>query len=111
MDVMIIIDADHDCGGNTTADYYRIDGNDLILDLKIQPGASASEFAGRLGARLKIRLKAPPREGKANVELIRFLAGCLDVPRSAITIERGVTSRSKRVRIRNGALEGTGRLP
>ncbi len=111
MDVLIIIDADHDGWVNTTANYYRIDGDDLILDLKVQPGASASEFAGTLSARLRIRLKAPPREGKANVELIRFLAGCLDVPRSAIFIERGETSRIKRVRIRNAALKGLGRLP
>jgi hypothetical protein len=55
--------------------------------------------AGRHGDALKIRLAAPPVDGAANDELIRFLAERLSVPRSAVTIAAGHTSRRKTVRI------------
>ncbi len=54
--------------------YYRWDGEDLILDCHLQPKASSDEFAGLHGDRLKIRLTAPPVEGKANAHLMAFLA-------------------------------------
>jgi hypothetical protein len=55
--------------------------------------------AGRHGDALKIRVAAPPMDGAANAELIRFLAERLSVPRSAVTITAGHTSRRKTVRI------------
>lgn len=81
--------------------YARLDGTDLVLQCHIQPGARRSELAGEHGDRLKIRLKAPPVDGKANTELIRFLSQLFAVPRNAITIESGDLSRQKRVRIEN----------
>jgi hypothetical protein len=71
----------------------------LILDLHVQPGASRSEFAGRHGERIKLRLAAPAHEGKANAALIEFLAGYFGVPRRSITIVSGMRSRRKRVSI------------
>lgn len=71
----------------------------VILTLRIQPRASRNEIAGRLGDVLKVRLQAPPVEGKANKALIEFLAETLDMPRRNITILSGDTSRNKRVRI------------
>lgn len=72
-----------------------------MLQCHIQPGAKRSELAGEHGDRLKIRLQAPPVDGKANAELVRFLSKLFAVPRHAVQIESGDLSRQKRVRIRN----------
>jgi uncharacterized protein (TIGR00251 family) len=65
--------------------------------LHIVPRASTSAVAGRHGDALKIRIAAPPADGAANDELIRFLADRLQIPRSAITITGGSSSRRKTV--------------
>ena len=69
------------------------------LQLQVQPRASRTEVAGAHGGALKIRLAAPPVDGEANDELIRFLAKTLGVPKSAVTIVRGATGRKKVVRV------------
>jgi hypothetical protein len=69
----------------------------LILELHVQPGAARSEFAGRHGERIKVRLAAPAVEGKANAALIAFLAGHFGVPRRNVRIAAGLKSRRKRV--------------
>jgi uncharacterized protein (TIGR00251 family) len=71
----------------------------LILDLHVQPGASRSEFAGRHGERIKLRLAAPAVEGRANEALVEFLAAYFGVPRRNVTIISGAKSRAKRVAI------------
>jgi uncharacterized protein (TIGR00251 family) len=78
----------------------RRDGEDLVLELRVQPRAATSGFAGQFGDRLRIRLQAPPVDGRANEALVEFLARALGVPKSAVVIERGLTGRDKRVRIR-----------
>ncbi|MVW74331.1 DUF167 domain-containing protein [Pseudomonas xionganensis] len=80
--------------------FYRWDGADLILDCHLQPKASKDEVAGLHGERLKIRLTAPPVEGKANAQLLAFLATCFAVSKSQVSLESGQQSRQKRVRIR-----------
>lgn len=72
-----------------------------MLDVRIQPRAARSEFAGPFGERLRIRLQAPPVDGRANAALVAFLADAFDVPRARVVIESGLASRDKRVRIRN----------
>jgi uncharacterized protein len=72
----------------------------VVLELHVQPGAKRTEFAGRHGERLKVRLAAPPVDGKANAALIEFLAEHYGVPRRNVTIEAGHASRQKRVSIR-----------
>jgi uncharacterized protein (TIGR00251 family) len=57
-------------------------------------------LAGTHGERLKIKVTAPPVDGKANDHLIRYLAGLFEVPCSRIDLLAGHSSRSKRVRIR-----------
>jgi uncharacterized protein (TIGR00251 family) len=69
----------------------------LILDLHVQPGASRTEFAGKHGERIKLRLAAPAQDGRANEALIEFLAQYYGVPRRNVRITSGLKSRQKRV--------------
>ena len=78
------------------SDWYRVAGDGRItLTLHIQPGAKKTEFAGLHGDALKIRLAAPPVDGKANEALIKFMAERLDLAKSAVTLKSGQTSRRK----------------
>ena len=63
------------------------------------PRARATAVAGRHGASVRIRVAAPPVDGVANNELVRFLANRLGVSRGAVTIARGQSSRNKTVTI------------
>jgi hypothetical protein len=81
----------------------RRDGADLVLDVRVQPRASRSEIAGLQGDRLRIRLQAPPVDGKANAALVAFIAGLFGVTRARVTIEHGLAARDKRLRIRDVA--------
>lgn len=65
----------------------------------VQPRATRSELAGRHGDAVKVRLKAPPVDGAANDELIRFLAETLGLARGAVRIVAGHGSRRKVVEI------------
>lgn len=71
----------------------------LVLEVHVQPGAKRTERAGTHGGRIKIRLAAPPIDGKANEALVEFLAGEYGVPKRNVTIESGLSSRQKRVSI------------
>jgi uncharacterized protein (TIGR00251 family) len=70
-----------------------------MIVVKVIPGASQNEVVGWEGDVLKVRIKAPPDKGKANVELVRFLAEHFGVSQSAVTIVSGHTSRLKRIQI------------
>lgn len=67
----------------------------LRLRIHAQPGAKRSEAAGLHGDALKVRLQAPPVEGRANEELIRFLAKRLGCRRQQINLVSGESSREK----------------
>jgi uncharacterized protein len=78
------------------SDWYRVAAHGRItLTLHIQPGAKKTEFAGLHGDALKIRLAAPPVDGKANDALVKFVAETLGLPKSAVTLKSGQTSRRK----------------
>jgi uncharacterized protein (TIGR00251 family) len=79
--------------------------NGILLRLRIVPRASRTEIAGLVGGVLRIRLAAAPVDGAANETLIRFLAERISVPRSAVRITTGQTSRSKVVLISGASLE------
>jgi uncharacterized protein len=89
------------------ASWCRADGDALVLSLHVQPGARRTEVAGVHGegaeARLKVRLAAPPVDGKANAALLAFLAGAYGVTLRNVTLLRGETSRQKTVRIQRPA--------
>lgn len=71
--------------------------NGLLLKVIVQPNAKKNEVVGLHGEqeRLKIKLKALPVEGKANKELINFLAKSLRIPKGDIELIRGETSKQK----------------
>lgn len=79
--------------------WLRADATGVTLTLHIQPGAKHTAVAGMHGEALKIRLHAPPVDGQANAQLIAFLAQRLAVPKNAITLIAGVSSRAKRLHI------------
>ena len=72
----------------------------MTLTLHIQPGARKTEFAGLHGDALKIRLAAPPVDGKANDALVKFIAETLGLPKSAVNLKSGHTSRRKVLEVR-----------
>lgn len=74
-------------------------GTALLLQLQVQPGASRDEIVGLHGERLRVRITAPPVDGKANRHLVEWLATVFDVPRSQVTLLRGESGRAKTVRI------------
>lgn len=84
----------------SAADWFRWDGDDLVLQLKLQPRAANDGFAGLHDGRLKLRITAPPIDGRANAHLSAWLAKCFAVSKSDVSIESGQASTLKRVRIR-----------
>ncbi|MDR2397924.1 MAG: DUF167 domain-containing protein [Spirochaetaceae bacterium] len=74
---------------------FRLSGNTLLLDVKVFPGASRSEIMRCNAGRLRIAVAAPPEDGKANVELCRFMAKLLGCPRKAVRLCSGEKSRLK----------------
>ena len=65
------------------------------LTVKVHPRAKRSALAGRLGEAWKLSLAAPPVDGKANDECVRFFAEFAGVPRSRVRIVTGLTSRAQ----------------
>lgn len=79
--------------------WLRVGREGVTLNLHIQPGAKKTAVAGLHGDALKIRLAAPPVDGKANEALLSFLAAQLDVAKQRVELISGASSRSKRVHI------------
>ena len=75
------------------------------LRLRVQPRASRTEVVGLHGDTIRIRLTAPPVDGAANEALLVFLSDRLSVPRSAVRLVSGETSRSKVVTVSGIHLE------
>jgi len=69
------------------------------LNLFIQPKASKNEIIGPHNGALKVKITAPPVDGKANAELVDFLSDLLDIPKRQIEILKGETGRNKSVEI------------
>lgn len=86
------------------AAWHSREGDALNLVLHVQPGAKRSEIAGLHGDALKIRLAAPPIEGRANEALLRFIADCFRVPLRNVELKQGAQSRHKRVQVRGSAV-------
>ena len=67
------------------------------LSIKVVPGASKTRMVGLLDGALKITLAAAPEKGKANKELLRFLANLLDLPKSSLSIISGEHNARKEI--------------
>jgi hypothetical protein len=81
----------------------------VLLDVYVQPKASKNEPAGIHEDALKVRLTAPPVEGKANKECVRFVAKILGLPKSRVSIVQGEKSRRKTLLLqgsRMGEIDG-----
>ena len=87
------------------AEWYRRNGDVITLTLHVQPGAKRSEIAGLHGEALKIRLAAPPVEGRANEALLKFIAGLFGVPLRQVELRQGGQSRHKVVAVTGSSVE------
>ena len=85
--------------------WFEEEDNCLILNLRVIPRASRDAIQGVVGDALKIRIQAPPIEGKANAYLVKFLSKHWKIPRSSIEILSGATGRNKRLRINQPTVE------
>jgi len=81
------------------APWYRLSGETITLTLHVQPGARHSELAGLHGDALKVRLAAPPIDGRANDALLKFIAELFAVPQRQVELKQGAQSRHKVVAI------------
>ncbi len=74
---------------------YTVGPQGISFHVKVSPGASQSGIQGIEEGYLKVRLAAPPVDGKANAELIRLMARLLHLSKSQISIRSGLSSRRK----------------
>jgi len=79
--------------------WFHWQGNDLLVNVRVQPGARRDEILEIHNGVLKIRISAPPVNGKANKHLCAYLAKICKVRKSNVTIETGATSKTKTIRI------------
>jgi uncharacterized protein (TIGR00251 family) len=85
----------------TPAPWRRTAKEGAVLRVHAQPGAKKTECVGEFNGALKIRLNAPPVDGKANETLCRFIAATLGLPKNRVSLLRGDTAREKEVLIRD----------
>jgi hypothetical protein len=83
----------------TMPGFLRAQADGVLLSVKLQPRASASEIGDALGNELRIKVTAPPVDAAANEALIKLLAQRLDCPRNRVELVRGHTSRHKTIKL------------
>jgi len=88
------------------ADWFRWEGERLVLSLRVQPRSSKAGIEDVREGRLRVRLNAPPVDGAANKALIELLADAFGVPKSRVELLAGETGREKR-----GAIDSPRILP
>lgn len=79
--------------------FFKWQDGDLILNVRVQPRAASDAFAEHNDDYIKIRITAPPVDGKANQHLIAFLSRTFKVAKSSIRLLAGETGRNKRLLI------------
>ena len=76
------------------------------MKLRVSPGAKSTEIKGLYGeGALRLSVAAPPVEGRANAEVVRYLARLLGAPRSRVAVVKGASSRDKLVLVRGAKPE------
>jgi len=78
----------------------------MKLKLHVVPNSSQNQICGWHGDALKIKITAPPVDGKANKEITRFLASCFNVSNKDVTILHGDTGKTKLVEINIDSMQG-----
>ena len=79
--------------------FFQWQGDDLLLNVRVQPRAARDGFAETLGDRIKLRITAAPVDGKANTHLIAFIARTFKVAKANVSIISGETGRNKRIKV------------
>lgn len=79
--------------------WFEAEDGNIIITLRVIPRAAKNSIQGIMGDTLKVRIQAPPVEGKANAGLVKFISKQWNIPRSNIEILSGETGRNKRLRI------------
>lgn len=93
------------------SEWHRCAGELITLTLHVQPGAKRSGISGLHGEALKIRLAAPPIDGRANEALIKYIAGLFDVPQRQVELKQGGQSRHKVLVITGSRVDPASLLP
>jgi hypothetical protein len=83
-----------------TAAFYRVEGDVLILNVRVQPGAKQDAVMGVVGGALRVRLRAPAIENRANEALCAYLAGLLGTAKTRVNVLKGQGARTKQVAVR-----------
>jgi uncharacterized protein (TIGR00251 family) len=83
----------------TVPSFIRVQGDGVLLSVKLQPRASRNEIIGPMGGELRIKVTAPPVDAAANEALVRLLAELLGCARNQVNLVRGHTSRHKTLKI------------
>jgi len=81
--------------------FYVVSKKGIIVNLHILPNSQKTYICGRHGNSIKIKLKAPPVDGKANKELIKYIDGILKTYKVKSEIAGGITSRSKAILLKD----------
>jgi len=79
--------------------FFQWQGDDLVLNIRVQPRAASDGFAETLSDTIKLRITAPPVDGKANRHLIAFIAKTFKVRKANVSIISGESGRNKRIKI------------
>jgi uncharacterized protein (TIGR00251 family) len=90
--------------GQQTESPWQLRDDHILLHCHVQPGARQTRLVGLHDGCVKIQLQAPPVDGKANKALIAWLAKRFGIPKSAIEITRGASSRRKSLRIESRSM-------
>ena len=81
------------------ADLYDVVDGVVVLRVQVSPGAGRSAVTGRHGDALRVRVAAPPVDGRANAAVVELLATELGLKSADVTVTSGATSRAKRIRL------------
>ncbi|MFH1434748.1 MAG: DUF167 domain-containing protein [Pseudomonadota bacterium] len=76
---------------------HKKTGEGIVIEVRVTPRSSKNRISGLQGSALKVHLTAPPAEGQANKQLIKLLSKHFGIPKSAVQIVMGASSRSKLV--------------
>lgn len=90
---------------SSPCEWARATNDGVIVSVHVRPGAKKDATMGYFNGRLKVSLAAPPVDGKANERLVRWLSKSVGLPRSAVTLLSGQTSREKRLLVKGVSLE------